>query len=422
VPRLPHPASADLSRRKWELLLWLWFAFFLNQGDRQIYNVVLPLIGADLGLDAVKLGLIATLFTAIYGVLVPVAGYVGDITNRKWMVFTSLAVFSIGTLLTGLAGGFVLLLILRSIATGAGEAFYYPAANALIGEAHRESRARAMAIHQTANYTGVVVSGVVAAWIGERWGWRTSFYTFGVAGVVLAVLIARRLPSSSAPRASASSRVAVPLREACAAVFGKPTVLLLALAFGGMVFVHVGYLTWMPTYLKERFSLSLTEAGFSAVFYHHALAYLGVLLGGWLSDRWARRRDRVRLEIEAAGLLVGAPFIFLMGTADSLALACVALAGFGFFRGLYDSNLMAAPFDVVPSRYHASASGLILAFGFLIGSLAPLVLGALKARLGLGAGLASLSLVYLISAALVWTALRFTFARDLRVARSSDNS
>lgn len=414
-------ASPPGSRQKWELLGWLWFAFFLNQGDRQIYNAVMPLIGADLKLDAVQLGLVATLFTAIYGVLVPVAGYAGDVVSRKWMVVTSLAVFSVGTLLTGLASGFVLLVIFRSIATGAGEAFYYPAANALIGEHHQESRARAMAIHQTANYTGVVVSGFLAAWIGERWGWRASFWVFGIAGVVWAALVAWRLKdasASSAPAKNAATAVAarIPLREVCTVLWRKPTVLLLALALGGMVFVHIGYLTWAPTYLKEKFGLSLSHAGFTSMFYHHLLAYGGVLLGGWWSDRMATRRRTVRMETCGLGLLLGAPFLLTLGSAGNLTLTCVALAGFGFFRGIYDSNLMAAPYDVVPPKYRASATGLMLAFAFIIGSAAPVILGWMKSRMGLGVGLSSLGFVYLLSAALVFIALKFFFPRDYHAA------
>jgi MFS family permease len=421
----PRPlASPPGSRQKWELLIWLWVAFFLNQGDRQIYNAVMPLIGADLKLDAVQLGLVATLFTAIYGVLVPVAGYAGDVVSRKWMVVTSLAVFSVGTLLTGVASGFVLLIIFRSVATGAGEAFYYPAANALIGEHHQESRARAMAIHQTANYTGVVVSGFLAAWIGERWGWRASFWVFGIAGIIWAALVAWRLkdaPASAAATKNASAVIAsrIPLREVCTVLWRKPTVLLLALALGGMVFVHIGYLTWAPTYLKEKFGLSLSNAGFTSMFYHHLLAYGGVLLGGWWSDRMATRRRQVRMETCGLGLLLGAPFLLLLGSAGTLVLTCVALAGFGFFRGIYDSNLMAAPYDVVPPKYRASATGLMLAFAFIIGSAAPVILGWMKSRMGLGVGLSSLGFVYLLSAALVFIALKFFFHRDYHADRSA---
>jgi sugar phosphate permease len=176
--------------------------------------------------------------------------------------------------------------------------------------------------------------------------------------------------------------------------------------------VHIGYLTWAPTYLKERFGLSLSNAGFTSMFYHHVLAYGGVLFGGWLSDRMAARRRQVRMETCGLGLLLGAPFLLLLGSAGTLVLTCVALAGFGFFRGIYDSNLMAAPYDVVPPKYRASATGLMLAFAFIIGSAAPVALGWMKSRLGLGVGLSSLGFVYLLSAALVFIALKFFFPRD----------
>ena len=101
--------TSGLSNRssfyRWELILWLWLAFFLNQGDRQVFNSVLPLIRDNLGLNEIQLGLVATIFTIVYGLLVPIAGYAGDAFRRKWVVIFSLSLFSLGTLLTGFAGG-----------------------------------------------------------------------------------------------------------------------------------------------------------------------------------------------------------------------------------------------------------------------------------------------------------------------------
>ncbi len=294
---------------RWELIGWLWLAFFLNQGDRQVFNSVLPLIRDDLGLNEIQLGLVATIFTIVYGLLVPLAGYSGDVFRRKWVVIFSLTLFSLGTVLTGFAGGLILLIVFRSVATGAGEAFYYPAANSLIGHYHTGSRAQAMAIHQTANYTGVVVGGFVAAWIGEQFGWRMSFFIYGLLGLVLAVVLFFRLRDPDRSRQNESKENRIPLKELAGVIWRTPTILFLSLAFGCMVFVHIGYLTWMPTFLHEKFDLSLTNAGFSSMFYHHLVAYLGVLAGGRISDLMAQKRKQVRMEVEIIGLLFGAPFI-----------------------------------------------------------------------------------------------------------------
>ena len=103
---------------KWELIIMLWVAYFLNQGDRQIFNVVIPLIKEDLHLTDVQLGFVASVFTIVYGCLVPFGGYMGDFLKRKWIILISILIFSIGTLCTGFSGGLVSLIILRGITTG----------------------------------------------------------------------------------------------------------------------------------------------------------------------------------------------------------------------------------------------------------------------------------------------------------------
>lgn len=415
-------------RYKWELLGILWVAYLLNQGDRQIYNAVLPLIKADLGVSDVALGTVATIFTLLYGVFVPLAGCLGDFASKKWIVCLSLLTFSVGTLLTGFSGGFLMLILFRSVATGVGEAFYYPAANALIGHYHRDTRAQAMAVHQTALYIGIVASSWIAGTVGDQHGWRATFYLFGGFGLLMAVVVAVRLRNehrdaeAEQPDVERNSDSAAPvlepveapvkLREVLSAILRKPTLYFLSAAFGGMVFVNVGFMTWMPTFLYEKFHLSLKDAALSATLYHYIAAFVGVMAGGRLADRMAARRPTIRLEVEYLGLLLGAPFIWLLGASSNLGVVYVALAGFGLFRGFYDSNLFAALFDVIPPKYRSSATGLMLAFAFTVGATAPMLLGWLKPRISLDVGLSSLALVYLFSSSMIFIALKRFFARD----------
>ena len=403
-------------RYKWEMIALLWVAFFLNQGDRQIFNSVIPLIREDLGLTDVQLGLVVSIFTILYGLLVPVAGFIGDAVQKRWIVFLSLFTFSVGTLLTGAANGLILLIIFRSVATGAGEAFYYPASNSMIGQYHKSSRAQAMAIHQTGLYTGIIVGGWLAGWIGQTFGWRMSFFTFGAVGVVWAVLIALRFRNDRADAVVdgtiADDTEKIPFVEAVTHTCNKPTLWLLSLAFGAAVFVHIGYVTWMPTLLYEKYNLSLANAGFSSMFYHHVAAYVGVLVGARISDLMAPRRNTVRMETEYFALLLASPFIFLTGMTDTLWIAYVGLAGFGFFRGGYDSNLFAALFDVIEPKYRSTATGIMLSVAFIIGSLSPVILGWIKEAVDLGVGIALLGFVYSLSAIIIIIATKSSFQKD----------
>lgn len=416
---------------KWELLVILWVAYFLNQGDRQIYNAVLPLIKADLGLSDVQLGLVATAFTLLYGAFVPIAGCLGDFVTKKWIVCLSLLTFSAGTLCTGLSGGIVALILFRSVATGIGEAFYYPAANSLIGQYHHKTRAQAMAVHQSSLYVGIVASSWLAGWVGESHGWRATFYTFGSFGLLMAAVVAMRLrnehhdadiPAGGSPAGDADKNACATMRpaedrdvrlaEVLRAVLRTRTLYFLSLAFGGMVFAGVGYMTWMPTFLYEKFHLSVKDAALNSMLYHYIFAFIGVMVGGRVSDRLAARRPTIRMEMEYLGLLLGAPFIWLMGTSGNITMVYVALAGFGFFRGIYDSNLFAALFDVIPPRYRSSATGLMLCCAFTVGATSPVLLGYVKQHISLGVGLASLAFVYLAGAALVYVATKTCFPKD----------
>ena len=409
---------------KWQLVALLCVVFFLNQGNRQIYSTVLTQIKAatgagGLGLTDVQAGLVASVFIACYGLCVPLAGFLGDRLRRKWQVLASLVVFSVGTLLTGFGGGLVSLIVFYGVVFGAGEAFYYPPATSLLGQFHEKSRATAFSVHQAALYLGIMFSGYFSGYLARTtsMGWRTPFLLFGSAGLVWALVIFFFLrdtpnlkPAGDAPR--------IPLRETLAHILGKRSAIALALAFGCMVYVDVGFKTWTPTFLIERFGFAADKAGFSAVFYHFCCAFLGVMIGGRLTDRWAARRKGIRLEANIVGLLAGAPFIVWLSRSQTQAACFVALGLFGLFRGIYDSNLFASLFDVIKPQYRASATGLMLAFAFLVGAFSPTVLGALKQDYGLSFGLASLAAFYVLGGAIILGARVLFYKGDREAAEA----
>ncbi|GAB3965045.1 MFS transporter [Spirosoma terrae] len=398
---------------RWELLALLWLAFFLNQADRQIFSVVLPLIRKDLGLTDAELGLIASALVWTYGLLVPIAGFIGDRFSRRNILGFCLLFWSCATLMTGFCSSVLQFILLRGVATGGGEAFYAPSANALLGENYKENRSFALSLHQTAVYFGIILSGIIAGYIGEHYGWQKAFYLFGSLGIVLAFVFFSRIPKDVVTSTiEAQTPMLAEIGETARIVIRKPTVIMLTLGFGCMVFVNVGYLTWMPSFLVDKFNMTLTDAGFSALFYHHLGAFLGVLSGAKISDYYAKTNPRSRLIVQATGLLLGAPFIYGISMSETQVLTYVALFLFGIFRGWYDSNIVASLYEVVSPKIRSSAYGLMLACAFLIGSIAPYLLGVLKPTLGLTVGLASLSGVYVLGSLFLWAGAFLFFDLD----------
>jgi MFS family permease len=305
------------------------------------------------------------------------------------------------------------LILLRSIAVGGGEAFYAPSANALISEYHDKTRALAMSIHQTSLYIGIILSGVVGGFIAEHYGWRAAFYLFGGIGVLYSLLLLWRLPPSKiTAKPSSYSESKRFIAKAFGLSFKKPSTMLLGVSFVCLVFVNVGYLTWMPTFLHEKFNLSVTEAGFSSMFYHHIFAFAGIVFGGILSDKLALRSKYHRLTIQSLGLLLGAPFIFWMGQATTLLPTYLCLGAFGLFRGIYEANFVTTLFATIEPKYRASINGLVFLFVFGIGSLSPFLLGYFKQSFGLSNGLSALGIAYVLGGLCVVVASKWFYKRD----------
>lgn len=385
---------------KWRMLAFLWVAFLLNQADRAMFGFVMPLIKNDLGLSDVQLGLVATVFHVFYGVLAPVAGFAGDYFRRSRVVFTAILTWSAATVATGFSTCVTHLVLFRGASLSFGEAFYLPAANSLIGEYHEKTKGTAMAIHQTALYFGMIGSGAVAGWLGVRYGWRSPFFLFGALGIVWAFVLffGLRDPQASAPKAAATPRIS--FGEAVRRVFGERRILLMGLIFGCLVFCNVGYITWIPTLLHEKFELSLAAAGFTSMLWHVLCAIGGVMVGGRLSDWLRNRTEKGRLVVLLTGFVGCVPFLVLMGLVPSLVGAVVGLALFGFFRGMCDATFFPSLIEMIDPKFRSSCQGVVIAFGLLIGALAPIGLAWLKGGFGLSVGLASLAVVAALGAVL----------------------
>lgn len=399
---------------KWEVIILLWIAYFLNQGDRQVFNTVLPHIQAFLGVNDGTMGMISTCFNLFFALTVPFAGYFADRLPRRKIIIFSVALFSTATMFTGLANTVILMVLMRSVATGMGEAMFGPTYPAIIAEYHDSStRARAMSLHQTAYYVGVIASGFLAGLIADKLGWQYSFFIFGAAGVIFTVVLLLRLKDKN-PVNAKESAAKPSFFKAMAAIFKVPTAVCMIVGFTSLIFVLTGYLTWMPKYLMETFSLSSASAGFNSMFWTHAAAFAGVLLAGTLSDKVASRAGgaKNRLLLQAGGLILAAPCIALMGLSENLIIVYAALAGFGFFRAFFDANTYAILYDVIPSEYHSSSSAVLQMFGFGMGSLAPLILGIMSPVMGLSGGIASLAVIWIVAALVLLAARMFFFDKD----------
>jgi len=416
---------ASTRRYAWAVVLMLWFISVFNYADRQALSAVLPLLEdkeTGMGLSLTEQGQLGSAFAWVYGLAAPFAGMVVDRIARKTAILGGLQVWSIICVATAFSRKFRQLYWFRAL-EGLGETFYYPASTSLISDYHaKATRSRALGFHQTSVYVGTIAGSYFAGLIGMHYGWRWSFVVFGILGSLLGIVLFFFL--KEAPRgASETSEEAVlskdlSLAQAFPIVVKNPVVLLLMLAFVCANFVAMVLLTWMPSYLFKNFNLKLDVAGLGATLFASSASMISCPLGGWLADRLRMRTARGRILVQAFGVFAGAPFVFLCGQTQSFAWLVVALIGWGFFKGMYDANIFASLFDVVPPNARGTLAGLMNMFGWLCGgAVAPVVVGILAESRGLGPVISAAAFVYLAAGCLLLVGSRLLLSTHKMPAR-----
>ncbi len=356
----------------------------LNYLDRQMlasmkFSVMQDI--PDIGLEA-NWGTILALFKWVYAVLSPIGGYVADRYSRRHVIAGSLFVWSGVTWMTGQVTSYDGLLMTRAL-MGVSEAFYIPAALALITDFHRgPTRSRAVGFHQMGIYAGVIVGGFGGyAADHPSLGWRWAFGLCGLVGILYAVPLFALLGRAGRPRRVQAS-TGSPAR-AVGELVTNVSVVLLVLYFTLPALAGWVVRDWMPAILKAEFGIGQGLAGVSATLYWQVAAIAGAIGGGWLADRWMRRTIRGRIYVSAIGMSLIVPAMFGIGYAPEtgqLAVAVAFLVLFGLGWGFFDSNNMPILCQIARPELRATGYGLMNFVSISCGGLADWGFGILRDR------------------------------------------
>jgi MFS family permease len=393
--------SAKTLHYAWFIVALLFPVALLNYLDRQMMATMKASMVHDIPSIANRAdwGLVLGCFKWTYAVLSPFGGYIADRFSKRYVIGVSLLVWSLVTWLTGHATTFHELITARAL-MGLSEAFYMPAALALISEYHLgPTRSRAVGVHQTGIYVGQILGGF-AGYMADSpdHGWRWMYSTCGMLGVIYALpLLAalrdpvRAMPSSAAP----VNHKPVAWRD----LLGNRNFMLLVLYFTLPAIAGWVVRDWMPEILREKFSLGQGKAGVSAILYVQIASIIGVLIGGTLADRWMKITNRGRIYTSAIGMALFLPALFGVGNAPTLTIAIAGLIIFGFGWGFFDCNNMPILCQIVRPELRATGYGIMNFMSISCGGFGDWAFGALRDRhvplnvtFGVFAGVALLSI------------------------------
>lgn len=400
----------------WLVVALLWVVALLNYMDRQMLSTMQDAMKFDIVelQKAEAFGALMAVFLWIYGIVSPFAGVVADRVSRKKLVVGSLFVWSAVTYLMGYATDFTQLYWLRAL-MGVSEALYIPSALSLIADWHEgKSRSLAIGIHMTGLYVGQAVGGFGAT-IAATFSWHSTFYWFGIIGIAYSVVLALLLHDKpKAVDAVAASPDPATLMKKESLWRGLSVVLSTWAFWVILIYFAVpslpGWATknWLPTLFEKNLSLDMALAGPMSTITIAASSFVGVLLGGVMSDKWVLRNIRGRIYTSAIGLGMTIPALVLLGFGHSVVAVVGAGMLFGIGFGMFDANNMPILCQIISAKYRATAYGIMNMVGVFAGAAVTHLLGKWTDGGNLGMGFAVLGGIVIVALVLQLACLRPT--------------
>ncbi len=376
---------------------------------------ILPLLRQELHLNNIVIGLLAGSFLWPYGLLSPVAGFIGDRFSRRTVIIASLSIWSAVMALGCLVNVPWQLVLLRFLLAVA-QVPFMPTGNGLLADLHGpDTLAKASGIYQAGCYVGILAAGLPVAYISTHWGWRTMHLLTGCLGILLAILMFIYLPKRTAVTTGEATapQDAISVREAVS-LLRVPTFMTIWAAFALASVVWWVVFTYLPLLIYENYHVSVERAAFQATIYIQVAGMISNPLLGSLVDAWAKGKARKRFLACAAVSMLGLPGLLIVGMGRHASLFVGGLLLLGLVMAGFDISWLPMLCTVTANNQRSTAWGMCNLGGTIGGGAAAFLTGLIMQKFGLGAVMASLGPLFILISVMLTLAGFVFLSRDLK--------
>ena len=364
----------------------------LNYLDRYVVPPVVPQLKGAMALSDTQIGWLVPAFMLVYMVAAPIFGAWGDRGSRTRPIALGIFIWSLATVLSGLARSYPQLLAGRAL-VGIGEAAYVAISPALLADLFAaRSRGRVYSVLNMAIPVGSALGYIVGGVVGHHFGWRAVFFVAGVPGLVLSACVLwlpdpprgaqDSRPAHSAGREAAAQRARAPIAAAIAtylSLLRRGPYLLLVLGYAAYTFALGGLALWMPAFLARSRGVPIEQASTALGGILVVTGFVGTFVGGWLGDYFLRRSRQAYLWFSAAATLLAAPCALAALTVSGPAIYYAAIVAAELLLFMSTGPINAAIVNVVSPFERASAIALSMFAIHLLGDVpSPLLIGILS--------------------------------------------
>jgi len=387
-------------RGRWGVLAVLTAINLLNYIDRFVFPAVSESIKhSPLAPTDTQIGLGSTAFLAVYLLVAPFFGAVGDRPNRLRWVAGGIFLWSAATALGGLARTMPELIAARSL-VGIGEAAYTAIAPAILADYFSEkSRGRAFAIFFAAAPVGAALGYGIGGFVDAHWGWREAFFVTGAPGLVVAwLLLGLRAPTKTAMKPSSQGSA---MRN-YGYLLRDTQYRLTVLGYAAYTFAVGGIAAWMPVFVQRAHGLSSAVANSQLAIMLVVTGIVGSLGGGWIGDRLLRRRREAYLWLSSVTTLLAAPLAWIAFTTSNIDVYLVTLFAAELLIFTCTAPINSKLIDMVPPGMRAAAMALCMCTIHLLGDVpSPTLIGWISDRSSIQQGVLVIPVAVVVSG-VIW--------------------
>lgn len=363
------------------MLFVCWVVGFL---DKTAINYAIIPIGEEFGLDSDHQGMIISAFFLAYSMTQLIGGYLVDRFGSRWVLSSAVAVWSVGTVTSGIVSGAVGLAAARAL-TGAGEAVFPAGGSVAITDNFEKTQmARAKSVLQSGASVGFALGAIIITTLISFYSWRIMFFVLGSVGAVLSVALFTTMKPRSEARVARTEGPKVSEKQRIGGLLKNTLTWKISSVYFFTNIVFWGLQSWLPSYWVKVKGMSMVEMGAYSMI-PPALGFLSFLVCGWLLDRFFHQKEKYLICIGSA---VSAVFIYLMANAESIPLAFAYLSVSNVFLNAISISVFVSIMKHFPQNSIGTATGLINSLAQLGSFASPMLIGAVLSATGQNYGIA----------------------------------